>query len=291
DLSSEERKGVNTHLDYDLAGKRPTSRRKKKVVSEVDFLKVFAFHYTEDPAGYENERQRAQFAVLFLVHTFSAARPCSTTNEITRKTRGLAVRASAGHADGLAAADGASSSKRSHAGVMIAGNQERVFDDSIARAVNYEDVGLVLVRNRQSATAASMPVQFAMEVARQLLSATKSSSGLTFENHYLDPIVGLDVQNALLRKPTEDAAMHTLTHTDVVIDRGVPNTVPREIAAEIEDLPDMRKLLATRRKLRDGAATEDTDLSSDDADEELERQLVDIGSESAHCRLGVMHEL
>ncbi|KAK1809306.1 casein kinase I [Friedmanniomyces endolithicus] len=66
----------------------PTTRRKKNVIPEFDSLKVLTFHYTEDPAQSENERQRVQLAVLFLVHAFSAAPPWSTTNINMRRTRG-----------------------------------------------------------------------------------------------------------------------------------------------------------------------------------------------------------
>ncbi len=47
-----------------------------------------AFHYTEDPAQSEKERHRVQLAMLFLIHAFSAARPCSSTNTNMRRTGG-----------------------------------------------------------------------------------------------------------------------------------------------------------------------------------------------------------
>ncbi|KAK3114102.1 hypothetical protein LTR53_007920 [Teratosphaeriaceae sp. CCFEE 6253] len=268
------------------------------------------------------------------------------------------VGASAGHADGLAAADGASSSKRSHAGVMIAGNQERVCDDSIARAINYKDVELVLVRNRQSATAASMPVQFTMEVGVRHWKGElhkpppeKPSSSVTLSLVATDcpaskdliwhqcslllacpvtPLVAPALDDDAFRNPDlRDASkllalrlppgQNTISihwHEDILEtpilrarDEGRDTSAPSLLTAlkssyqlkqlgkntglpssstfydirrgvsnakdAIEDLPDMRQLLAIGGNLRDGAATDDTDLF-DDADEELERQLFDI---------------
>lgn len=59
------------------------------------------------------------------------------------------------------------------------------------------------------------------------------ANGLTFDNHYLNPTIRLDVQNTFLRRRTEDAIMHTLTHMDIVVDRDVPRTLPRGVAASI----------------------------------------------------------
>ncbi|TKA64222.1 hypothetical protein B0A55_11579 [Friedmanniomyces simplex] len=112
----------------------PTTRRKKNVASEVDSLKVLTFHYAEDPAQNENERQRVRFTMLLLIHAFSAARPNP-------------------------------SNKRSPAVFMLVGKQERAFDDDVARAIRYKDVELKLVRNSDPATVAVTPAKFAMKVS------------------------------------------------------------------------------------------------------------------------------
>jgi len=87
------------------------------------------------------------------------------------------------------------------------------------------------------------------------------ANGLTFDNHYLNPTIRLDVQNTFLRRRTEDAIMHTLTHMDIVVDCDVPRNLPRKIAAAIESLPDMRKLLAERQQLSQSDEGDDGDTS------------------------------
>ncbi|KAK1045598.1 hypothetical protein LTR74_018100 [Friedmanniomyces endolithicus] len=388
------RAGVNSYIDYDLSGKRPTTRRKKNVMSNVDFLKILAFHYAEDPARYSNERQRVQFAMLLLVHAFSAARPCSTTNTNTSTARSLTVSTSTGHADGPNVTVGARLTKQSQAEQMLAGKEQRIFDDDVARAIRYKDIDLLLVRNTDPATSAVIPTKFAMRVrlrhwkgelhkpqpkelvwhqcslllacpvthllalalddgalrSRALndparlvvlqlppdrnqitiswrkgcletpllrecdsngktsavspLTTTQSrywlkrlggnigllsnltfydirrgvsnaidghapaavrnqilghANGLTFDNHYLNPTIRLDVQNTFLRRRTEDAVMHTLTHMDIVVDCDVPRNLPRKVAAAIESLPDMRKLLEERQQLSQSDEWDDSD--------------------------------
>ncbi|KAK5690954.1 hypothetical protein LTR17_025810 [Elasticomyces elasticus] len=335
ELPPKTRTGVNSQLicgpyiDYELSGKRPTTRRKKNVMSNVDFLTILAFHYAEDPARYSNERQRVQFAMLLLIHAFSAARPCSTTNTNTSKTRSSTAGVTAGHADGSNVALGASLTMQSHADQMFAGKEQRAFDDDVARAIRYKDIDLLLVRNTDPATLDVIPAKFAIRVrlrhwkgelhkpqpkefvwhqcslllacpvthllalalddgalrSRALNDPSRlvalqlppdchapdavrnqilgHANGLTFDNHYLNPTIRLDVQNTFLRRRTEDAIMHTLTHMDIVVDRDVPRTLPREIAAAIETVPDMRKLLAEREQLNQSDEGGDGDLSDD----------------------------
>ncbi|KAK3625940.1 hypothetical protein LTR22_023340 [Elasticomyces elasticus] len=398
ELPPKTRTGVNSYIDYELSGKRPTTRRKKNVMSNVDFLTILAFHYAEDPARYSNERQRVQFAMLLLIHAFSAARPCSTTNTNTSKARSSTAGVTAGHANGSNVALGTPLTKQSYADQMFAGKEQRAFDDDVARAIRYKDIDLLLVRNTDPATVDVIPAKFAIRVrlrhwkgelhkpqpkefvwhqcslllacpvthllalalddgalrsralndpsrllALQLppdcnqfkiswrkdcletpllrecdsngdtdavcpLSATQSrywlkrlgenigllsnltfydvrrgvsnaidghapdavrnqilghANGLTFDNHYLNPTIRLDVQNTFLRRRTEDAIMHTLTHMDIVVDRNVPRTLPPEVVAAIESLPEMRKLFTEREQLNQSDEEDDSDLSDD----------------------------
>lgn len=133
-------------------------------MSNVDFLTILAFHYAEDPARYSNERQRVQFAMLLLIHAFSAARPCSTTNTNTSKTRSSNAGVSTGQADASNVAVGAPLIKESKTDQMLAGKEQRGLDDDVARAIRYKDIDLLLVRNTDPATSAVIPAKFAMRV-------------------------------------------------------------------------------------------------------------------------------
>lgn len=66
------------HLEHELAGRCDAQSRQKGVMSHLDFLEILKYHWSEDPGVYADERQRVQFAMLLLVHAFTAARPCST---------------------------------------------------------------------------------------------------------------------------------------------------------------------------------------------------------------------
>jgi hypothetical protein len=68
------------------------------------------------------------------------------------------------------------------------------------------------------------------------------SSSAIFGNHYLNPIVRIDVPNLFLSQPTQDQFLHDMTHMRVAVDPNVPHYLPPTISERIEKNPDLVKL-------------------------------------------------
>lgn len=126
------------HLEHELAGRCDAQSRQKGVMSHLDFLEILKYHWSEDPGVYADERQRVQFAMLLLVHAFTAARPCSTS-DISQPPKGDTKRSK--------------DDKDRHDSV-----------DTAMRAIRYRDVEVCLVRNADPAQAVDRPTSLAIKL-------------------------------------------------------------------------------------------------------------------------------
>ncbi|KAK5709011.1 hypothetical protein LTR17_020157 [Elasticomyces elasticus] len=97
---------------------------------------------TNYPAS-DPPRGGLQFGLPLLIHAYLAARPCSTTNTETSKTRSSTAGVTAGHGDGSNVALCAPLTKQSLADQMFVAKEQRVFDDDVARAIRYKDIDLL----------------------------------------------------------------------------------------------------------------------------------------------------